>query len=189
MKINSLSEIEKSLKKIKLKSGSSCILHSSLINFGLIKDVPIKFIPKTIFHLIKKQLGKKGTLSALTPSYNYATKNNSFDLGCTPVSKDLGKMSEFIYKHSNSYRSINPLFNISSVGKDAKFITGDNSPMAMGEDSAWDRLFKLNSEILFLGCDISVCTFIRFIEFRFGVPYLYNKLFKKKNFLKWKNII
>ena len=49
MKINSLSEIEKSLKKIKLKSGSSCILHSSLINFGLIKDVPIKFIPKTIF--------------------------------------------------------------------------------------------------------------------------------------------
>ena len=52
--------------------------------------------------------------------------------------------------------------------------------MAFGADSAWDQLFKLNSDILFLGCDMSVCTFIRYIEFRFGVPYLYNKHFNNE---------
>ena len=51
--------------------------------------------------------------------------------------------------------------------------------MAFGADSAWDQLFKLNSDIVFLGCDLSVCTFIRYIEFRFGVPYLYNKHFNR----------
>ena len=52
--------------------------------------------------------------------------------------------------------------------------------MAFGEDSPWDQLYKLNSDIIFLGCDISVCTFIRYIEFRFGVTYLYNKHFNNK---------
>ena len=180
MKINTISEIEKSLKKVKLQQGSSCLLHSSLINFGLIKNVPTNSIPKTIFELINKRLGKRGTLSAVTPDYNYVKKNVSFDIKTRNVAREFGTMSEFICKHSGSYRSLNPLFNTSSVGKNAKFITSGNTPSAFGEDSAWDRLFKLNSEILFLGCDISICTFIRFIEFRFGVPYLYNKFFNKK---------
>ena len=111
MKINKLSEIEKSLKKVRLKSGSSCILHASLINFGLIENVPIDSIPNTIFNLISKKLGKGGTLSALTPSYSYAKKKIFFDLKKSPVStKELGTMSEFICKSKQSYRSLNPLF-------------------------------------------------------------------------------
>ena len=85
-----------------------------------------------------------------------------------------------LHKEKKSLRSFNPIFNISSEGKQAKFITSQKTPTAFGEDSAWHQLYKLNSEIIFIGCDLSVCTFVRFIEFRFGVPYLYNKLFNTK---------
>ena len=83
-------------------------------------------------------------------------------------------------------RSLNPLFTISSIGSKAKFITGEKTPIAFGSDSAWDNLFKLNSKIIFLGCDMSVCTFVRYIEFRYGVPYLYNKHFMNKIILNRK---
>ena len=180
MRINTLSEIKKSLKKLKLKKGSSCLLHSSIIGLGLIKGLSISDIPKKIFDLIFEEIGSNGTLSALTPYYDYALKSKEFDLTKSPSSKNVGAISDFINGRKDSTRSLNPLFNISSVGKKAKFITNQRTTIAFGADSPWDQLFKLNSDIIFLGCDISVCTFIRYIEFRFGVPYLYNKYFNNK---------
>ena len=38
--------------KLKLKKGSSCLLHSSIIGLGLIKGLSISDIPKKIFDLI-----------------------------------------------------------------------------------------------------------------------------------------
>ena len=179
MRINSLSDIKKSLKKLKIKKGSSCLLHSSIIGLGLIENLPINRIPEKIFNLIFHEIGKNGTISALTPYYDYGLKLKKFDLAKSESAKDLGSLSEFINKKKKSTRSLNPLFNISSFGKKAKFITNQKTVMAFGADSAWDQLFKLNSDIIFLGCDLSVCTFIRYIEFRFGVPYLYNKHFNR----------
>jgi len=177
---NTLSDIKKSLKDIKLKKGSSCFLHTSIMQIGFIQDVSINDIPKKVFDLIFKEIGKNGTISALTPYYDYGLKNKKFDLNKSPISKQVGVMSNFINNHKNSSRSLNPLFNISSVGRKAKYITKQKTPIAFGLDSAWDQMFKLNSDIVFLGCDMTVCTFIRYIEFRFGVPYLFNKHFNKE---------
>ena len=179
MRINTLSEIKKNLKKLKLKKGSSCLLHSSIVGMGLIKNFPIKNIPKKIFDLVFQEIGKNGTLSALTPYYDYGLKFKKFDLLKSNSAKDVGSLSDLISKKKESTRSLNPLFNISSIGKKAKFITNQKTTIAFGADSPWDQLFKLNSDIVFLGCDLSVCTFIRYIEFRFGVPYLYNKHFNR----------
>ena len=64
------------------------------------------------------------------------------------------------------------------------YINKNVSPTSFGLDSSWDRLYKLNTDMIFLGCNLSVCTFVRYIENRFGVTYLYNKYFStpiKKN--------
>lgn len=180
MRYNTLSEIKKSLKELNLKKGSSCLLHSSITGLGPLQGVDIKKIPKTLVDIILDIIGKDGTLSVMTPYYDYGLKNKKFDLKRSPSAKELGAISNYICKKKNSYRSLNPLFTISSIGKRAKFITSGKTPIAFGYDSAWDNLFKLNSKILFLGCDMSVCTFVRYIEFRFGVPYLYNKHFNNK---------
>ena len=180
MRYNTLPEIKKGLKELNLKKGSSCLLHSSITGLGPIDGVDIKKIPETLVDIILDIIGKNGTLSVMTPYYDYGLKNKKFDLKASMSAKELGAISSYIYKKKNSYRSLNPLFTISSIGKNAKFITSGRTPIAFGQDSAWDNLFKLNSKIIFLGCDMSVCTFVRYIEFRFGVPYLYNKHFKNK---------
>ncbi len=180
MRFNTLSEIKRSLKQLRLKKGSSCLLHSSINGIGPIKGINIKKIPEVIVDLIFKEIGDNGTLSVMTPYYDYGLKNKKFDIKNSPSARELGAISSYIYNKKNSFRSLNPLFAISSIGKKAKHITSGKTPTAFGFDSAWDKLFKLNSKILFLGCDMSVCTFVRYIEFRFGVPYLYNKHFNNK---------
>ena len=120
------------------------------MQIGFIQDVSINDIPKKVFDLIFKEIGKNGTISALTPYYDYGLKNKKFDLNKSPISKQVGVMSNFINNHKNSSRSLNPLFNISSVGKKAKYITKQKTPTAFGLDSAWDQMFKLNSDIIIL---------------------------------------
>ena len=117
MRINTLSEIKKSLKDLKLKKGSSCLLHSSVLGLGLIKGISINNIPREIINLIFKEIGKNGTLSVLTPYYDYGLKNKRFDLMKSPSAKEVGAVSNFVNKNKKSSRSLNPLFNISSIGK------------------------------------------------------------------------
>ena len=180
--MNSLTvpEFKSIIKDLKIKKGSSCLLHSSLRGLGLISGVNIIDTPQFIINDILKKLGKNGTLTALTPFYDYGLKNKIFDIKKSPSSKELGAMSDYIFKNKKSYRSINPPFNLSSIGKKGRYISEAPAPTSFGYNSSWDRLYKLNSNMIFLGCNLSVCTFVRYIEFRFGVPYLYNKYFKKK---------
>ena len=103
------------VKPLKLKKGSSCLLHSSIVGMGLIKNFPIKNIPKKIFDLVFQEIGKNGTLSALTPYYDYGLKFKKFDLLKSNSAKDVGSLSDLISKKKESTRSLNPLFNISSI--------------------------------------------------------------------------
>lgn len=171
-----LDEIKKILKSLNLKKGSSCLLHSSMINIGKIQGIKIEDTPKTIVNLILEEIGPQGSLSALTPFYDYSNLKKTFDLNNGMCSKEVGSINRYIAKISES-RSIDPIFNISSIGKKANHINKNVSPTSFGLDSAWDRLYKLNTDMIFLGCNLSVCTFIRFIESKFGVTYLYNKYF------------
>ena len=50
-----------------------------------------------------------------------------------------------------------------------------------------DNLYKIDTDMIFIGCDLSRCTFIRFIENRFNVPYLIKKVFQTKIKSKGKN--
>ena len=156
----SIKRFKKDLLRLGVKKNKSYFLHTSIINVGCFNDNKIKNIPKNIHESIKSLVGKNGTISTLTANYDYGNFKKNFDLSNSPTTHDIGYFSKYFLNRKSSKRSY--------------------SPNAFSDDSAWQELYKLNTEIIFIGCDISVCTFIRFIEFKFGVPYLYNKLFKTK---------
>jgi len=172
----STGELKKILKNLDLKKGASCLLHSSIINIGKIKNIKIEDTPKLILNLILKEIGPDGTISALTPFYDYSISKKKFDQKSGKCSKEVGSINQYLAKNCKT-RSIDPIFNISSKGKMANYINNNVSANSFGLDSSWDRLYKLNTDIIFLGCNLSVCTFVRYIESRFCVPYLYNKYF------------
>ncbi len=171
------SELKKVLLNLGLTSGSNILCHSSLIHLGKMKEVDISDYPEKILEIFFSIIGSSGTVVVPASNYNYGLKNINFDIKKTKVSKSLGSFSNYIALHSLSNRSLNPIFSLAAVGKNSRVICDQENATAFGEGSAWDNLFQLNPEILYLGCDFDATTLIRYIEFRYGVPYLYNKIF------------
>ena len=174
----------KALNSLKLRKNKHYLLHVSLIGTGLISDVAPEKLCQFIYSSLLKKVPRGSTIYTLSPDYNYAKKNTPFSLNAENISKEIGSFSKYLFSLKKSYRSNNPIFNLCSVGPSAKEISNNGSPTAFGTNSVWNKLFKKNCEMIFIGCDLSVCTFIRYIEFNFGVPYLYNKYFSvpvKKN--------
>lgn len=174
------SDFIEALAELKLNNTNSYLVHVSLIGLGKFEDLKIKDINKFLLNSLQKFLGKKCTISTLTPFYEYADHNEEFDIKKSLPSKQIGSFSKFFFKKKNSYRSFNPLFNICSIGPNAKKITRNVATSDFGKQSTWENLYNLNTNMIFIGCDLSKCTFIRYIEHRFKVPYLINKLFYTK---------
>ena len=125
---NELSEI---FQNLKLKKGSSCLLHSSIMHIGKIEGIKIDDTPKAIIQLILKEIGPNGTISALTPYYDYTTSKKIFDVSSKNCSKEFGSTNSYLASICNS-RSIDPIFNISSLGKMSSYINKNASPSSFG---------------------------------------------------------
>ncbi len=168
------------LEALGVASGQTVMVHSSLMSLGLMSDCAINDIPKNIFEILKDQLGTQGTLCVPGSYWEYGQEgSDAFDVINSPVSKGLGAFPRYMLGHEGSMRSPNPIFSIIAYGPNADHLTQGVTAHSFGYDSAWDRLFKSDAQMLFLGCDLSYMSLVRYIEFHFGVPYLYHKLFHK----------
>ena len=130
--MNSLTvaEFKSIIKDLKIQKNSSYLLHSSLRGIGLIKGIKTFDTPKFITNELLKKIGINGTLSALTLLRLWFKKK--FDIKNSPSSKELGALSDFIFRDKRSFRSLNPPFSLSSIGKKAKYIAYAPSPTALG---------------------------------------------------------
>ncbi len=178
MQTYTIKDFADSISDVGISKGSNLIIHSSLMHLGLIPDTELKEYPNKIFQCISKRIGDEGTICAPAAFYHYGSNQQPFHLEYSPVSNLLGALSKYVNKLPNSERSINPIFSVAAIGKHAKKICNISHGSAFGPNSAWDILFKLNADILYIGCDLRYSTFLRYVENIFGVPYLYNKLFK-----------
>jgi aminoglycoside 3-N-acetyltransferase len=172
-----LNELTCAMAKVGVAYNDTVVLHSSLMCLGRLEGVAISDYPSEIVREIRSSLGSKGTLAVPAPNWDYGLKQLPFDTCHTPVTKSLGVISSYLIQLDGCRRSPNPIFSVAAIGAAADYICKGGVATAFGIDSAWDRLFRLNADMLFLGCGISFMTFVRYIEHQFGVPYLYNKLF------------
>jgi aminoglycoside 3-N-acetyltransferase len=165
------------LEGVGIAPGATMVVHSSLFHLGRLEGVALAESAARIVALLRDHLGPEGTLAVPASNWDYGRKREPFDLRRSPVTKALGVLSQQVAALPESRRSPNPIFSVAAVGAQADFICGGGTASAMGPDSAWDRLYRLNAENLFLGCDLTYLSFVRYIEYLCGVPYIYNKLF------------
>ena len=173
----SIDELQNSLASVALRPGSTVMMHSSLFHLGRLNAHKYDEYAPSIVGAIQNHIGKDGTLAAPAAFYDYGSKSTPFDTRLSPVSRLLGVLSSYIKDLPGSVRSLNPIFSVSANGPKARHICGSKTGAAFGPDSPWQRMLDCNAEILLLGCELSDNTFTRYVEQRFGVPYLYNKMF------------
>ena len=74
MKTINFKDFKKALNSLGIRKNTSCLIHASIINLGQFEDKKIENIPANIFRLVKGEIGKNGTISALSASYDYGNK-------------------------------------------------------------------------------------------------------------------
>ena len=172
-----VADIVDALAQINVRRGDTVVMHSSLMHLGRPSDSSLSEYPKRVIEAVMSYLGEDGTLAVPAPNYDYGSKGLPFDLRRSPVERSMGVCSAHAMTLPNVQRSPNPIFSVACLGRHAVEVCHPDTGTAFGAESAWDRLLAMDARILMLGSGVDDMTFIRYIEFRFGVPYLYNKMF------------
>lgn len=180
-------DISKALKLVGMKKGDSIFLHSNLGFFGKLKDANdtneyCKIFKKLIFEVI----GQEGTL--IVPTFSLSFCNNQiYDKKQTP-SVECGIFSEYIRQDEDSIRSDDANFSVCAIGVNAEFFTSDSQAHSFGADSFWERLLKENGKICRFNLGSDYNTFVHYVEWKFNVPYRYDKEFSGISMINDKKI-
>lgn len=163
------------LQRTGIQKGDTVMVHSDISLFGISKNFSIKEILHIFYDAFTEILGSEGTLCVPAYFYEYARYGIPFDITLSPISKELGLFPRFIKSLPNSKRSCNPITSVCAIGKNSDYICEPINRCSYGEESAFDRLYKLNAKIVGLG--VTPFTLIHLAEFHVGVPYLYSKIY------------
>lgn len=165
------------LYNVGLEKGDTVFVHSNIAAFGTTENFSRKEALNLFYGAFMEVLGSEGTLCVPAYFYEYARFGIPYDISLSPVSKELGVFPIFINSLPERKRSCNPLAAVAAVGKNADYICEIKNRHNYGEDSAFNRLHKLNAKIVMLGTTINSVTFCHYIEYHVGVPHMYNKIY------------
>jgi aminoglycoside 3-N-acetyltransferase len=172
-----VAELVEALRTVQVQPGDTVMMHSSLLHLGRPSDCSLGTYPQTVVETVLSCLGDQGTLAVPAPNWDYGSKGVPFDVSHSSVERSIGVVSAHVVSRQDVARSANPIFSVAAIGRSAQAVCRPHTGSAFGVDSAWDRLFSMDAKLVLLGSGIETLSFVRYIEFRFGVPYLYNKLF------------
>ena len=161
------------LKKVGFKKGDLILVHSSLFALGMPKESNGADLPKLILKAFNEVLGPKGTIVVPTVFEEYARFAKPYDCRSSPVDPLVGMFSQYVASFPESYRTYCPLLSLTAIGPLAKEICHSWTASACGTDSGWEKLYEHDAKVCFVGVrPHQAFTFLRFVQFRFGVPYI-----------------
>ncbi|MDB5492267.1 MAG: aminoglycoside N(3)-acetyltransferase [Micavibrio sp.] len=162
------------LRQSGLQPGSIAFCHSNIGYLGIPEgERSEKNICETVLGAFQDVLGADGTL--VVPTFTYSFSNSkAFDPARTP--SDCGMFTEYIRKHPDASRYNDPNVSVSALGKAARALTENAPENAYGENSFFDRFFRLDGVIANINFDAG-STFIHYVERELQVPYRFDKRF------------
>ncbi|MHA1764680.1 MAG: AAC(3) family N-acetyltransferase [Promethearchaeota archaeon] len=166
-----------------IKKGDIICIHSDITSFGIpkelkdkVKEKGINFLLESYIDTFKAVVSENGLI--LMPTYTYsATKNEVFHIQNTPST--VGALTEYFRKQKSVHRSLHPIFSYAAWGKNAEdFLKIDNFD-CFGENSIFEKFFRLNIKYVLFGVDMQHgATFVYYSEEKAKVYYRYHKIFK-----------
>ena len=167
------SDFVKALRAVGVRTGDTIFVHSAMFAFGRFVAKDKKAFLTSISNMLKKTVGKSGTVIMPTFTYSF-TKKEPFDVRRSPST--VGVLTEHFRKERGVVRTKHPLFSVAIWGK-KKVAFSKISQDSFGTGSIFDILWRGNAAIVFLGAPFQSMTFLHYIEQSHVVPYRYVKTF------------
>ena len=154
-------------KKLGVVKNDNLLIFSNLSTFGIVN----KKLPLIIYRVLKKIIGKKGTI--VVPLYNFSKENiNFYNPNKIYENYSISAFSRFVFSIKKKIVSKSVIHRHVSVGQRAKILKLSKYFISFGKKSDFEIMKKLNFRCIFLGCDAQQGgTFFFYIESCFKVPH------------------
>jgi aminoglycoside 3-N-acetyltransferase len=153
------------LKVAQVDPKGSLLVHSSMKSLGSIDGGADTVLDAFIEYM------QEGLL--IFPTHTWQDDNNP-DLCFDPIKEKscVGILGELFRQRTGVLRSLHPTHSVAVLGHDAfRYIAGEeNYQTPCPRNGVWGKLYDINAQILFLGCDLTKNTFIHSVEEWFKVP-------------------
>tara|TARA_B100000676_G_scaffold294781_1_gene333144 strand:+ start:3735 stop:4601 length:867 start_codon:yes stop_codon:yes gene_type:complete len=180
MAIGSYCEVDvaAALKASGVRRGDLIYMPSAFFALGRMEGISIHDIPERIVGVVKEFIGPEGTLTVPASFDDYARFAHEYDTKRSPVDAGQGAISQYVANLPDAFRSYCPLNAVAGIGPLANEVCHGWTGAAYGVGSAWDRLYENDAKFVCLGvAPNQILNFVYYVQQRFGVPHLYNKLF------------
>ena len=163
-------DVKAAAEKLGVKPGDSVLVHSSFKSLG-----PVENGAGTVVAGFLEAVGEEGTL--IFPTLSSNDWYNLYKNWTPDTPSDVGYLTNYFRQLPEARRSHQPTHSVAAIGKDAEYLTKShgqrgrrfgtygNTPFA--KDSPWEKMYKMNTKMIFLGVPITKCTLRHYVEYCF----------------------
>ena len=162
--------LTKALEDLGIEKGDSVLVHSSFKSLGQVDGGA-----QTVVNAFFNAVGEEGTVVFPTlcqEDWPHVYENWSLD-----APSDVGYLTNYFRKLPGALRSDQATHSVAAMGKDAKYITethgisglryGMYGSTPFAADSPWEKMYHMNTKVVFIGVELTKCTFRHYVEYCF----------------------
>ena len=179
--------VKNALAELGIKEGDSIIAHSSFKSFGITENGA-----QTIERGMRETVGDSGTVIMPTLcSVDWKRVYENWHIG---AKSDVGYLTNYFRLLPEAKRSNQATHSVAAIGKDADFITETHGKSGLrcgifgdtpfAADSPWEKMYNMDTKVIFMGVGIRKCTFRHYAEY----VYMEKMLEKAKKSPKYEEL-
>ncbi|MBR5543006.1 MAG: AAC(3) family N-acetyltransferase [Oscillospiraceae bacterium] len=163
-------QVREALIKLGIKEGDSILTHSSFKSLGETENGAA-----TVVEGMKLAVGEDGTV--LFPTLCQKDWPNVYKNWNMDAESDVGYLTNYFRKLPEALRSNQATHSVAAIGKKAAYVTethgetgrryGIFGDTPFSADSPWEKMYHIDTKVVFLGVGIRKCTFRHFAEYCF----------------------
>ena len=161
--------VKSALRRLGVEEGDSILTHSSFKSLGEVENGA-----QGVIDGMKMAVGEEGTVifpTLVQKDFSNAYKNWNKDT--TP--SDVGYLTEYFRTMPGAKRSDQATHSVAAIGRLSDYITethgqsglrhGPFGDTPFAADSPWEKMYKLNTKMLFIGVTSRKCTMHHYVEY------------------------
>ncbi len=148
-------------KRLGIKNGDTVLVHSSYKSLGNVKGGA-----DAVIDAFLDAVGEDGTL--IFPTFCQNDWEHVYENWHMDAPSDVGYLTNVFRKRKDALRSNQATHSVAAIGKQAQYITqthgetgkriGIFGDTPFSADSPWEKMYELNTKIVFLCINLTSCT-------------------------------
>ena len=168
-------DMKAALYQLGVREGDSILTHSSFKSLGETENGA-----DTVVKGLQSAVGEQGTV--IFPTLCQKDWEHVYENWHMDAPSDVGYLTNYFRSLPEARRSNQATHSVAAIGHHAEYITqthgetgrryGIFGDTPFSADSPWEKMFELNTKVLFLGVGLRKCTFRHYAEYCWMEKYL-----------------